>query len=287
MGMDSKGKIDPDGLVYILNPHDEVAIEEALRIKQGVDQAEVILISMGPPRVEKALRYGLAMGADQAIHVCDESLENIDPRIRSRALVNMIKTQSFDLILLGKKAIDDNGGVVGGFVAELLKLPYISSVTEIVLISERKRARMYQVLERGDRQLIECDLPALLSVERAMTSPRYPTFMGRLIASKKKIFKVDPMELGIDSLIKFETEMKASRLSISRPRPKRIFTPDSNLTPGEKIKLIMSGGLVEKKSNSLKGSPYELAEQFINFIEENRIIKKRGRSTDRGKVRNG
>ena len=278
MGVDSSGKIESDAVVYVPNPYDEIALEEALRIKQQVDQAEVTLISVGPQRAENALRYGLAMGADRAIHLCDERLENITPWITSMALLKVIKTQFFDLILCGKKAIDDNEGVVGGFVAELLGLPFVSSVTEIVLAPDGKRARMYRVLERGDRHLIECDLPALLSVERGVIRPRYPTLMGRLVASRKEVFRVDPEELGIDSPLGVEPEIKVSRLSILRPKPKRMFRPDSNLPAEERIKLIMSGGLAERKSNSLKGSPQELAEQFINFLEENRIIKKRGRS---------
>jgi electron transfer flavoprotein beta subunit len=276
MGMDSKGKIDPDGVVYIPNPYDEVALEGALRIKEGVDHAEVTLISMGPPRVEKVLMYGLAMGADRAIHVCDERLENVDPSIISKALVKVIRTEVFDLILCGKRAVDDNGGVVGGFVAELLGLPFVSSVAEIVLVPGGK-ARMYKVLERGDRQLIECNLPALLSVEIGMTRPRYPTLMGRLIASRKGVLKVDPGDLGISSLLRVEPETKASKLSILRPKPKMMFTPNSTLPAEERLKWIMSGGIVERKSSSLKGSPHDLAEQFINFLEQNRIIKKHGR----------
>jgi electron transfer flavoprotein beta subunit len=278
MGIDSTGKLEPDAIVYVPNPYDEIAVEEALRIKQRVDQAEVTLISIGPQRAENALRYGLAMGADRAIHLCDERLGNISPWITSNALLKVIKTQRFDLILCGKKAIDDNGGVVGAFVSELLGLPFVPSVTEIVLAPDGKRARMYRVLERGDRHLIECDLPALLSVERGVIRPRYPTLMSRLVASRKEVFRVDPEELGIGSLLNVEPKIKVSRLSILRPKPKKMFRPDSNLSAEERIKLIMSGGLVERKSHSLKGSPQELAEQFINFLEENRIIKKRGRS---------
>jgi electron transfer flavoprotein beta subunit len=277
-GVDSRGEIDLDSVVYIPNPYDEVALEEALRIKQSAKQAEVTLISIGPQRVEDALRYGLAMGADRAIHLCDERLENITPWITSKALSKLIKTQFFDLILCGKKAVDDNGCVVGAFMAELLGLTFVSSVTEIVLALDGKRARMYQVLERGDRQLIECDLPALLSVEKGATRPRYPTLMGRLAASRREVLRIDPEELGIDCRPGGEPEIKVSRLSILRPKPKMMFRPDSNLPAEERIKLMMSGGLVERKSNSLIGSPQELAEQFINFLVENRIIRKRRRS---------
>ena len=275
MGIDSRGRIDPEGVVFVPNPLDEVALEEALRIKQRTDPAEVTLISMGPPRVEEALRYGLAMGADRAIHIFNEGVENTGPSMRSNALAKVIETQGFDLILCGKKAIDDNEGVVGGFIAEALGLPYVGSVTEIVLEPDGKSARMLQVLERGDRQLMECQLPALLSVERGLTRPRYPTLKGRLTAVKKEVLKVDPEELGISLLSKGNPETKIAKLSILRPKPKKMFTPNSSLSAQEKIKLMMSGGLAEKKSNFLKGSYQELAKQFIDFLEENRIIRKR------------
>ena len=87
--------------------------------------------------------------------------------------------------------------------------------------------------------------------------------------------KVDPEELGISFLSEENPKLKVAKLSISRPKPKKIFTPDSSLSAQEKIKLIMSGGLVEKKNNFLKGSYQELAQQFIDFLEENRIIRKR------------
>jgi electron transfer flavoprotein beta subunit len=270
MGVGSAGKIDPDGFVYIMNPYDESALEEALRVKQGVDQVEVTLISLGAKRVEGALRYGLAMGADQAIHICDEKLENIDPWMKSKILAKMLEARGFDLILCGKKAIDDNDGLVGGFIAEILGLPYVSSVTEISVEPVGKRVRMLQVLGGGDRQQIECDLPALFTVERGRLKPRYPTLIGRLAASRKEILKVNS---GLGDDFGVESEQKVVKLSISRPKPKRIFAPDSNLPAEERIKSIMSGGLVEKKSQSTKGSPQELAEQFINFLEENRVIK--------------
>jgi electron transfer flavoprotein beta subunit len=284
MGIDPRGNIDPDGVAYVPNPYDEIALEEALRIKEGMNRAQVALISMGPQRVERVLRYGLAMGGDWAIHIYGEKLENVNPWVRSKALVKAIENQRFDLILCGKKAIDDNEGVVGCYVAELLGLPYVASVTDVVLEPNGKKARMLQVLERGDRQLIECDLPALFSIERGLTKPRYPTFIGRLIGSKKEIFKVNSQELGISFLSSIEPEMKVVKVSVAKLKPKRVFTPESTLPAKERIKLIMSGGVVEKKSNLLRGSPQELAEVFIKFVEENRIIRKRPESVEKEKT---
>ena len=153
-------------------------------------------------------------GQTRAIHICNEGVENMGPSIRSNALAKVIETQGFDLILCGKKAIDDNEGVVGGFIAEALGLPYVGSVTEIVLEPDGKSARMLQVLERGDRQLMECQLPALLSVERGLTRPRYPTLKGRLIAVKKEVLTVRPK--GARNTVFYRKETLRRKLRSSR-----------------------------------------------------------------------
>jgi electron transfer flavoprotein beta subunit len=282
-GIDPRGQIDPDSIVYIPNPYDEIAAEEALRIKERLGHVEVILICLGPRRAESALIYGLAMGADRAIHICDEKLEKTDPWMTAKALAKVIESQNFDLVLCGKKAIDDNEGIVGAFVAEFLNLPFVSSATDIALREDEKKARAYQVLERGDRQLVESCLPAVVSVEKGATTPRYPTLCGRITALRKPVLKLDWESLAINPLFEHASGTKGARVSLLRPKPKKTFIPDGSLTAEERIRLIMSGGLMEKKSNSLKGSHQEMAERFIEFLEENHLINKSGK--DRGGAR--
>jgi electron transfer flavoprotein beta subunit len=271
MAIRSDGKIDRDGVVYIPNPYDEVALEEALRIKEKGNQTEVVLVTIGPPRVEGCLRYGLAMGADWGIHICDEKLENIDHKIISKLLMRAIENRRFDIILCGMKAVDTNEGTVGASIAELLGFSYVSSVTA-VNIRDSKKLTMFKILERGDRQFVECDLPVILSIGRGSITPRYPTLKERNLSLTKKIIKISPAELGMDSHLNLEPLIKISKISLLRPKPKKMFTPNSKLSASERMKLILSGGLVEKKTNLIEGPPQEAAVQFVNFIEENSII---------------
>jgi len=271
MAIGPDGKIDKDGVVYVPNPYDELALEEALRVKEQKKQAEVILISVGPPRVENVLRYGMAMGADWSIHVCDDELENMNYTFTSNCLMKVIKDRRFDMIFFGIKATDTNNGIVGCRIAELLNLTYVSSVTEVRAL-ENKNLGMFKILDRGNRQALECEPPVVLSIGRGTVKPRYPTLKERRLSLAKKIVKITPSELGIESSLTAETVNKIPKISLLRPTPKKIFTPDSELTAIERLKLTISGGLVEKRTNSFDGSPQETAEQFINFIEENSII---------------
>jgi len=271
MAIGSSGKIDQDGVVYIPNPYDEIALEEALRIKEGLEQVEVVLATLGPPNVEGCLRYGMAMGADWGIHLCEEKLENMDPRLIAHLLAKVIEKWRFDIILCGLKAIDTNDGSVGGSVAELLGISFVSSVTEVHL-RDGKKLKMLKILERGDRQVVECQHPVLLSIGRGSVTPRYPKLKGRHISLTKKILRIAPAELGLEAPSSFEPRIKIFKISTLRPKPKKIFTPNSNLSASERMKQIISGGLVEKKANLFDGPPQEAAAQFINFIEDNSLI---------------
>lgn len=273
MGIDSKGQVYPDAAAYIPNPYDEVALEEALQIKDRLKNVEVTVLGMGPERIVTVLRYGLAMGADRAIHLNSGALKPFDPWTKSRILKEAISAQRYDLILFGKKSIDHNSGVLGGFVAQFLDLPYVYGATKIDLALKQKRVKLYQVLPNGGRQRIECELPAVLSVEAGAIKPRYPSIKGRLAACQKELLLCDiqhPSKVGSQFS---DPPTMISNFSISRPKPKKIFTPDSSLPAEERIKSILSGGLIEKKSRFQKGSSHELAQQFINFLKEKRIIK--------------
>ncbi len=274
LGLDSRGEMDPDALVYIPNPYDEAALEEALRIRESSGGGGITLISVGPSRVRESLEYALAMGADHAIHVCVEGAGEIGPDVVARIISAAIQTSEYDLILCGRKAIDDNGGIVGGVLAELLDMPFVSSTTEIEILTDQKSAKMQQVLERGDRQVIECRIPAVLSVERGRFRPRYPTVAGRMAARAKMITETDPETLGVGDILTDEPEFKATKLTISRPKPKKMFTPDSSLSPEERIKMLMSGGTKEKKTPSADESSQDPVGRFMDFMVEHRIIRR-------------
>ncbi len=187
------------GLVWIINPHDESAIEIAIKLR---DQhgGTVTLIALGPDRVESSLRQGLAMGADQAIHLHCEIMPE-DSFIVSDVLATSIQTDDYDLVLTGEVAIDGAGGQVPQRLGVLLDWPCITGVEELSVESGELTAR--HPIEQGD-EIHNCKFPAVIGVNRRIGEPRYPSFKGIMKAKRKPIEKkaVSPAspQLQTDSL---------------------------------------------------------------------------------------
>jgi len=261
--------IDKEKMVWMLNPYDEIAVEEAVRIKENLNNCEIIIITVGPPRVEKALRYSFAFGADKMLRI---NYKSSDPWSTALVLAKVIEPLKYDLLLCGKKAIDNNGRQVGSFIADLLNIPQVSGIVKLELVSgTSKRAIAERYLGKGDRQVVECSLPAMFTVEIGLNDPRYPSLRNRLIAEKEEIQVIDisSLELQFDRVADLTTHMN---FSPRRPKPKKVFTPDSNLSADERMKLIMSGGNVDKKSDLLENGPEDLAKELSKFLVQHKIV---------------
>ena len=170
-----------DGLAYVVNPYEEYAVEEALRIKEKLG-GEVIVISLGPERVVEAIRTCLAMGADHAIHL-PESDDNLDPLATARVLAEAIKKLEYDLILCGKHAVDDGVAQVGPALAEFLDLPQVTFVRKIEIAEDGQSAIAHREVEEGI-QVLKTSLPAVFTAEKDLNEPRYPSLKGMMAAKK-------------------------------------------------------------------------------------------------------
>lgn len=181
--------IDTEGVKWIVNPYDEFAIEEAIKIKENLG-GEVVLITMGPARCQEALRTGLAMGADSAIHIKDESFDSADPYALAKVIASELKKRGdYDLIITGKKMIDEESCQVSIQVAEELGLPQGVIVTKVD-IADKSSARVQREIEGG--QVIEdIPLPAVLTCERGLNEPRYASLPGIMKARKKPLTVVE------------------------------------------------------------------------------------------------
>lgn len=182
-----KNKIDPSGITWIINPYDEFSIEKALKIKEQVGSGEVILLACGPSRTEDAIRQGLAMGADRAIFIKDDSLEYADPFNVSHLLANELKNIQYDLILSGKKVIDLESSQIPIFVAEKLGLTHISFVMKFIEVDFNNKKVMVDREADGKHEIIEVSLPALITCDRGEDFPRYASITGIMKAKKKEI----------------------------------------------------------------------------------------------------
>jgi electron transfer flavoprotein beta subunit len=255
------------GLVHMINPYDEVAVEEGIRLKEK-SGGKVTAITLGPEKSESALRWCLAMGADKAVHVVEETGENIDPWRTASVLADVIKQNEADLLLFGKKAIDDEMGQVGYFVAELLDLPVVSAVVKIVSV-DKGNAVVWRALERGNREEVICPVPAVLTVDKSLNHPRYPTFPARKTAQTKPVEKIVwPSETTAFKDVKIKTV----RLAPPKLRPKKILSPDSSLSAAARINFVMTGGMGQKKGAALGGDIGQIVSGIIEFLKEKKFI---------------
>ncbi|MBL7074930.1 electron transfer flavoprotein subunit beta/FixA family protein [candidate division KSB1 bacterium] len=184
----SDGKsIDEKDVNFVLNPYDEYAVEEALRLKEKFG-GTVGLLCLGGEGSTKALRTGLAMGADEAALIQTEKF-NGDSLVTATLLADALKGMEFDLLLFGKQAMDVDQGQVGVMVAELLNLPSVSVVVKLE-ISARKAVAHREV--EGGIEVVETPLPAVITAQKGLNEPRYPSLRGIMTAKKKEISMLEP-----------------------------------------------------------------------------------------------
>ena len=182
--------LDENGISYVMNECDNYAIEEALQIKEGNGDGEVVVISLGPERVQKVIREGLAKGADRAIHVQIDSDALADPLIIASLLTEAIKYEKFDLILSGLQSDDLGMGQTGIIVGELLEMS-TASLAMATELSEGK-IKVKREVEAGFFQWVSMSLPASITIQSGLNTPRYPSLKGIMGAKKKEINVVTP-----------------------------------------------------------------------------------------------
>jgi len=274
IGLDPEtNSIASEGLVYVVNPYDMLAVEEAVQIKEK-KEGQVILISMGPASAERALRKCLALGADRAILLCDPAFAGSDGYATATVLAKAISLFQYDIVLCGVRAIDTNAGQVGSAIAEMLGISLVTGVTKIEVSADQKKVMAQRKLEGGNRELVETTLPALLTVEAGLNKPRYPSLPSMMMAQRKESEQYDIKNLGLSPKDVGSSGSKAHTIGLSapKPRPKRIFTPDSSLSAADRMRLIMSGGITEKKGELLEGDATELASKLVQFLKQEKLL---------------
>jgi electron transfer flavoprotein beta subunit len=198
--------LDPAGVTWVLNPYDEYAVEQALRVREQQGGGEVVAISVGGAGVPTTLRNVLALGADRAIHLKSE-LPAPDPLAVARALAAEIRGLGPSLVWFGKQAVDDDQAQVGPIVAELLDLPCVTVAATFAL--EGEKATVEREIE-GGREVVELALPAVITADKGLNEPRYASLKG-IMAAKKKPIEEKPAELGEPNLEVVALELPPAR----------------------------------------------------------------------------
>jgi electron transfer flavoprotein beta subunit len=203
--------IDEAGVKFVLNPYDEFAVEEALKLKEAAGAGEVVIVSVGGDTSQETIRTALAMGADRGVLLKTDRLP-LDPLPVARALADELKPGGYDLVLFGKLAGDDYSHATGAMVAELLGLPSVTAVSKLQVAAGKLSAEREV---EGGVEVVECALPAVLTAEKGLNEPRYPALKG-IMAAKKKPLEVKPVTLadsGIEILqLAYPPERKEGRI---------------------------------------------------------------------------
>jgi electron transfer flavoprotein beta subunit len=263
-----KNYLNPEDNITRVNPYDEIAVELALRMKELLGGGEIIVLTLGPIIARAELNRCLAMGADRHcnIQVNGAQTDLLDPWSKSGFLARAIKDIKGDLVLCGKESLDNQNGQVAAFVSHRLDLPFVSAITDLKISDDHCTATVLRSAGRGVREVIECALPAVLSVDVGSCDPRLPTL------EDKKRAKSLPMQM-----LSYEPESELPKKVVEalyppRPRPKHVPLPDSQLGGFHRIIDLLKGSSVEKKGAVLKGSTESQVEGIISFLEENEFL---------------
>jgi len=201
IGSDGKSIATAD-IKYIVNPYDEYAVEEGLKIKEKLG-GEVTVVTVGPQRADEAIRECLARGVNNGVRIWDDTFEKIEPLGVAKVLAKAIGNMGYDLIICGKQAIDDDSSQVGILLAEMLGIPQVAIVTKAEVTE--KSAKLHRQIE-GGTEVVEIPLPGLFTTQKGINEPRYPSLKGKMNAKKAKIEVIDGKSLGVDTTPKIQIQ---------------------------------------------------------------------------------
>ena len=226
-----------------LNPFDANAVEEALKLKEGAGEAEVVIVSVGPEKALEAMRRALAMGADRVVLVSDEAVAGSDLVATSRVLAAALEREGADLVLFGQQANDGDGAVLWAAVADRLQRPLISQVAELEHADGKVRGK--RQTEFG-YDVIEAPVPAVIAVSDAINVPRYPALKGIMGAKKKPQETLSLADLGVPAEEAGEAGSRTTVQALNDPP-----------TRGDTVKLEDDGSAAEK---------------IVEFLQEKRAL---------------
>lgn len=199
-----KSAVVTDGIKHSMNPFDEIAVEEAVKMKEKKLVNEVIALTVGPAQNVETLRTALAMGADRGIHVeiSGKEYETLQPLHVSKIFAKIAEKEKVDFVIVGKQAIDDDANQTAQMTAALLDWPQATFASKI----EKKGDKTIEVTREvdGGLETISCKMPAVISADLRLNTPRYATLPNIMKAKKKSVEKVSAKDLGVDTTARIE-----------------------------------------------------------------------------------
>jgi electron transfer flavoprotein beta subunit len=266
--------LDGMGMVPITNPADRTALA-LVRSFFPVETAKVIALSVGPKSSECALRECLSLGADDAIRVWDDKFSGNPPGGAgvARVLSCLIASLGFDLVVCGSHSLGGASGYVGPAIAEALDFAQVSSVTHVELLADGTGLLLHRRLDRGDREIVVCQLPAVLTVDDGAVEIPYAPFPHLLAAERRSIVVRDLASLGLKPAdVQSPDGAQLNQYISPRPRTKKSAAPEKALTPMQLMQQAMGGGGAKKNSNVVEGEPKKAAAEIVRFLASNGLL---------------
>jgi len=259
--------------VYAVNPADRCALEEAIKLRERFG-GQVTVLTVGPQPAKQAIYNCLARGSDKGIHLLAENSIVSDYYTTALALSQAIVDLNATIVLCGARSLDEGSSQVPPALAELLGLPQVTEVIKLEVSADGKCARVVRRLERGNREIVECPLPAVIAMVTGINEPRYISVHSLRVASAREITTYD---LGAGGLTSDEGEevqplTRVLRATPPRIRPKRMISPDSSMSAADRLKFIMSGGIEQKECDLLEEPVDELAQKVSRILQDEGLV---------------
>ncbi len=219
-----EGRVVSRGSSRIINPYDEFAIEEAVRIKEKTPDSEITILTLGPEEFKDSIKKALAMGADRAVQLSDPKFEGLDSYAVAVILARSIENIPFDLILCGRQAVDVDRAQTGPLLATFLNIPFVTVVTRIDFSDDFQSAKITRQVEGGS-ETRDLALPMLLTCQKGLNEPRLPSLKGIMAAKKKGVLTLSAEDLGFEKgSVDFESNrVIEENLSLPPQRKKGIL----------------------------------------------------------------
>lgn len=274
--LDSRNRVKEGLLQWSINELDLLALEEALRIRERLDQpGRIYAVHYGEESADEHLRSCLAMGADEALRITKRLEGPMDGTMVASFLAEAIREIAPDLIVCGNYSTEGMSGIVGPSIAHFLGIPSVCGTVELQLDREHRRILATQRFDKGARLVWDCPLPAVCAVDLGINQPRYVP-VRRLIASRQRAVKI--VELGGqqqigEKVIQRFGDVHVQSLSYPRVRPKKVASASSSANPADRLRAMKSVAPIKTdKGERLRGDPVKIARRIVDVLEEKGFV---------------
>ncbi len=232
--LDDGSNYDSSDIKWVLNPYDEFAVEEALKIREAGQADKVTVLAAGPKRVEDSVLTALAMGADEAVHLEDDLFLGADSFLVAKGLAGALKEMEYGLILCGKQAVDDDMAAVPQMLAEMLDIGQVTVVSKVELDGDTVKAT--REVEGGAKDIIEGKLPLIITATKGLNEPRYAALPGIMKAKRKPKTKKTAADVGVSNA-DVKTKIVGWAMPPDRP-PGQVFAGNEEDLPERVAKVV-------------------------------------------------